>query len=235
MYYLPWWPPGRQGGQETPFYDQTHNSVVGSFASWRLSPVKLKFRTRDHRHRKEKNCSEEKILRMAIPAAESEAPELNRGEYQYKELIPPHLIQINQSNVDLNRPDLRTVHSHQGFNQADLEVNQLTGHGTLPSHQDTYRPDQYQPSYQGTFQSPHETYQQSQYQSSQYPPSHKVYSPNHGVTQTEQHEMKVPDQQNGQRRRICGLAWPTVVFLVILGLVVIGASVGGAVGGTAAQ
>ncbi|KAF3024932.1 hypothetical protein E8E14_013221 [Neopestalotiopsis sp. 37M] len=44
-----------------------------------------------------------------------------------------------------------------------------------------------------------------------------------------------PEQEEEtQKRRICGLSVPTLVFLIMLALLVVGASVGGAVGGIAA-
>ncbi|ETS76732.1 hypothetical protein PFICI_12119 [Pestalotiopsis fici W106-1] len=150
---------------------------------------------------------------MVSPARESEAPELNRGEF--KERIPAYLV----SSYQVHQPDLETVYSSNGTTtQVDPEVNHLGYSSYSPSN--------------GAYPTNHNTYQQPGH----YDDSNQVTT--HGAAYGTGGEYKPlpPDQQEKQdKRRICGLALPTFIFFIVLGLVVIGASVGGALGVKASQ
>ncbi|KAF2995126.1 hypothetical protein E8E14_001055 [Neopestalotiopsis sp. 37M] len=153
---------------------------------------------------------------MVSPARESEAPELNRGEF--KERIPAYLVSSHQIDPHNGQPDLETVyssHDNTTVAQVDPEVNHQ-GYGSyspsngtyLTSHDAAYSPGQHDHSQQATHAAAYAT--AGDYQ--RLPPNEKE------------------KKQDG--KRICGVALPTFIFSIILALVVIGASIGGAIGGT---
>ncbi|KAI4600056.1 hypothetical protein KJ359_001157 [Pestalotiopsis sp. 9143b] len=148
----------------------------------------------------------------STPARESEAPELDRGGDQTKERVPAYLVQSYSVDGHRHQPDLETVHSSGNTTHGDLEVSQQGGYDPYTPSNGTYTPGQ------DAYQVSHDHAQQA----------HAGYSGG------EYKSLPPGQQEKGDRKRICGLAVPTFIFFIILGIVVIGASVGGAVGGVTA-